>query len=108
MLIVPLQPLPNQALKITLGGQSCQVNVYQRKGALFLDLLVNNAPILNGTICENLNRLVRSVYLGFSGDLAFIDNQGATDPVYTGLGPTTDARFNLAYVEASELLPNEG
>ena len=60
--------------------------------------------IIGGVICENLNRIVRSLYLGFAGDLAFIDNQGSTDPVYTGLG----TRYSLAYIEADELLPNEG
>lgn len=108
MQIVPLQPVPNQALTISLGGQQCQLNVYQKGPNLYLDLLVNNALIIGGVICENLNRIVRSVYLGFSGDLAFIDNLGSNDPVYTGLGPTTGARFNLAYLSASELLPNEG
>lgn len=108
MLIVPLQAVPNQTLTISLGDQLCQINVYQKGPNLYLDLLVNNATIIIGTICENLNRLVRSLYLGFSGDLAFIDNQGSDDPLYTGLGPTADARFNLAYIEASELLPNEG
>lgn len=108
MLIVPLQPVPNQALTISLANQLCQVNVNQKGANLYLDLLVNNAPIIIGTICENLNRLVRSLYLGFAGDLAFIDTQGSEDPTYTGLGPTADARFLLAYIEANELLPNEG
>jgi len=108
LLIVPLQPVPNQAVTIALANQLCQINVYQKGTALYLDLLVNNVAVITGTICENLNRLVRSLYLGFSGDLAFIDNQGSEDPVYTGLGPTADARFTLAYIEASELLPNEG
>jgi hypothetical protein len=108
MLIVPLQPVPNQAVSITLANQLCQINVYQKGANLYLDLLVNNVPIIVGTICENLNRLVRSLYLGFSGDLAFIDNQGSSDPIYTGLGPTTDARYSLAYIEAGDLLANEG
>jgi len=104
MQIVPLQAVPNQTLTIRLGNQVCQLNVYQKGANLYLDLLVNNALIIGGVICENLNRIVRSLYLGFSGDLAFIDNQGSDDPVYTGLG----GRFSLAYVLPSELLPNEG
>jgi len=104
MQIVPLSAAPNQTLTISLGGQVTQLNVYQKSEGLYIDVLVNNVLIIGGVICENLNRIVRSLYLGFSGDLAFIDNEGSDDPVYTGLG----ARFSLAYLSASELLPNEG
>ena len=104
MQIIPLQPIPNQTLTVNLDGQICQLNVYQLGASLYIDVLVNNVLIIGGVICENLNRIVRSLYLGFQGDLAFIDGQGSSDPVYTGLG----SRYSLAYVEADELLPNEG
>jgi hypothetical protein len=103
MQIVPLQPVPNQTVTITLDSQLCQINAYQKGANLYLDLLVDNTLIAGGVICENLNRLVRYAYLGFAGDLAFIDNQGSNDPVYTGLGPDTSARYNLAYISAAEL-----
>lgn len=99
MVIIPLQAIPNQAVGVTLGGQVSQINVYQKSTGLFIDLYVNNVLIIGGVICQNLNRIVRSLYLGFSGDIFFIDNQGDTDPVYTGLG----TRYSLAYVTASEL-----
>ena len=99
MLIVPLQAVPNQAVTVALGGQVCQINIYQEDYGLFVDLYVNNALIIGGVIAENLNRIVRSAYLGFLGDLAFIDNQGNSDPDYTGLG----GRFSLAYLEVSDL-----
>lgn len=108
MLLVPLQPVPNQALTIDLAGQTCQINVVQDDNGMFLDLLVNNSPIVTGVICENLNRIVRNLYLGFAGDLAFCDNEGNTDPFYTGLGPSAAARYSLLYIEASELPANEG
>ena len=104
MQIVPLQPIPNQTLTVNLDGQITQINVYQRGASMFVDVLVNNVLIVGGVICQNLNRVVRSLYLGFQGDLAFMDNQGSTDPVYTGLG----TRYSLAYIEPDELLPNEG
>lgn len=100
MLIVPLQAVPNQALTITLNDQVCQIDVYQKAFGLFVDLYVNNSLVIGGVIAENLNRIVRSLYLGFSGDLAFIDNQGTTDPVYTGLG----TRYSLAYLFPDELV----
>lgn len=102
--VIPLKPLPNQALSVVLNNQACQINVYQKRYGLFLDLLVNNAVIVAGVICQNYNRIVRSAYLGFSGDLCFFDNQGTSDPVYTGLG----SRFSLIYIfpdQVPELSP---
>ena len=55
--------------------------------------------MIGGVIAGNLNVIVRSAYLGFVGDLAFIDTQGSDDPVYTGLG----ARWILTYFAPSEL-----
>lgn len=104
MQIIPLLPVPNQTLTVNLDGQITQLNVYQRGANLYVDVLVNNVLIIGGVICQNLNRIVRSLYLGFQGDLAFIDGQGSTDPAYTGLG----TRYSLAYIEPNELLPNEG
>lgn len=98
MQIVPLQAVPNQALSILLGGQNCQINVYTKAGSLYLDLYVDNVLIVGGVACQNLNRVVRSTYLGFIGDLGFIDNQGSSDPAYEGLG----TRYSLAYLETTD------
>ena len=102
MLVLPLQPVPSQTFTTTLANQLCQINVYQKATGLFLDLYVSGAPVIYGVLCENLNRIVRNSYLGFVGDLAFFDNQGTDDPVYTGLG----SRFSLIYLEAADLLTN--
>ena len=104
MQIIPLQPTPSQVVTVSLANQACQIAVYQLSTGLFVDLSVNNALIIGGVLCENLNRIVRSLYLGFIGDLCFIDNQGDADPVYTGLG----SRFSLAYLEASDLPAGQG
>lgn len=104
MQIIPVQPVPSQFVQVTLANQNCQLNIYQKAFGLFMDVLVDNEPIIQGVICQNLNRIVRSIYLGFIGDFVWIDNQGTDDPVFTGLG----ARFSLAYVEASELPPGRG
>ena len=104
MQIVPLQPLPNQTLQAQLGGQACSLNVYQYAYGLFVDVYVNNALIVAGVIAENLNRIVRSTYLGFVGDFVFVDTQDAADPVYTGLG----GRFQLVYLEEADLPPGQG
>ena len=99
MQIVPLQPVPNQLVTINLEEQVCKIAVYDKGGSLFFDLQLNNVPVVVGVLCENLNALVRSIYLGFSGDFSFLDNEGNSDPEYTGLG----TRWDLAYVTAAEL-----
>lgn len=102
--IVPLQPVPNQTLQCQLGGQACVLNVYQTAFALFVNLWVGNRLVQAGVIALNQVRIVRSSYLGFSGDLAFVDQQGDEDPVYTGLG----GRFQLLYFEPQDLPAGEG
>lgn len=109
MLVVPIQPVPNQTFQAQLGGQPCVLNVYQTAYGLFMDVFVGNTLIVGSVICENRNRIVRSLYLGFVGDFIFVDSQpdplnGPSDPVYTGLG----TRFLLEYLEASDLPANEG
>lgn len=104
MLIVPLQPVPNQSVQCQLGGQACTLNIYQYAYGLFVDVLVGTTAIISGVIAENANRIVRSLYLGFVGDFVFQDTQGTDDPVYTGLG----TRFQLVYLEAADLPAGEG
>jgi hypothetical protein len=99
MLTIPLQATPSQSLSVLLAGQNCQINVYQKSTGMYLDLYVSNSPIITATICLDRVRMVRETYLGFIGDLSFVDTQGASDPVYTGLG----SRFVLLYLEASDL-----
>jgi hypothetical protein len=106
--VVPLQPVPNQTLQVQLGQQPCVINVYQQAYGLFVDLYVGNSLIECGVIAQNLNRIVRDGYLGFVGELAFLDSQAtgdlATDPIYTGLG----SRYQLLYFEPSDLPAGEG
>jgi len=101
MLVIPLQTLPNQTIEVQLANQDCTINVYQRAYGLFLDLSVAGVSIVAGAVCENLNKIVRYAYLGFIGDLAFLDTQGSNDPGYTGLG--ANGRFQLMYLDASEV-----
>ena len=99
MQIIPLTAIASQTLTIVLNNQICQINVYQKGAAVYVDLYVNNVLIIGGVICENLNRIVRSAYLGFIGDLTFYDTQGNLDPVYTGLG----SRWILFYLDVADL-----
>jgi len=107
MQIIPLQAIPSQTLAVSLGTQQCTINVYQKFYGVFLDLYSTNAIsgplpslIIGGQICQNINLIVRSLYLGFIGDLAFVDTQGTSNPIYTGLG----TRFMLVYLTPEEVL----
>lgn len=93
---IPLVAVPAQSMAVLLGGQSCHINLYQKSTGLFIDLYVSDRLILAGIICENINPIVRSVYLGFVGDLYFYDTQGTNDPDYTGLAD----RFELIWDDA--------
>jgi hypothetical protein len=104
MKIIPLQALPSQTVSVLLANQNCTINVYQKSTGMFLDLYVDSTLIIGGVIGQDRNKIVRDAYLGFVGDLAFIDSEGADDPVYTGLG----GRFSLAYLEVSDLSAGAG
>lgn len=98
-LVVPVQALSDQTAQVQLGGQPVSVNCYQTLYGLFMDVLVNGQQIIGGVLCHNANRIVRSLYLGFSGDFIWVDTHGTTDPVYTGLG----ARYQLVYLDETDL-----
>lgn len=100
MQIIPIQAVPKQSVKAHLGNQSCKIVIHQNLYGLFLDLYVNEALLVAGVICQDRNRLVRSAYLGFAGDLMFEDLRGTDDPTADGLG----SRFQLVYLDASELV----
>jgi hypothetical protein len=108
MVIVPLQAVPSQLVAVSLGGQNCKIAVAQKTAAMFVDLYVDDAAIITGVIAETNNAIVRSAYLGFNGDIAFIDLSPAVppgstnypvDPYYQAIG----TRFLLAYFPPSEL-----
>ena len=102
MVVVPLQPLPNQTLQAQINNQPCTISVFQFNYGLFFSLFVGSTPIVLSVICRNLNRLVRDLYLGFSGDFIFVDTQGSDDPDYLGLGGPT-ARYQLVYLSPDNL-----
>jgi len=103
MQTVPLLAVPSQKIKTTLADQIVELDIYQRRYGLFVDVYVNSVLEIGAVICQNLNRIIRSAYLnrnaGFSGDFVFNDTQGTADPVYTGLG----TRYELLYLSADEL-----
>ena len=99
MQIIPVTDTYAQTFSVTLGGQDCTLNLYQRPAGLFIDVSVAGTLVIGGVICRNTTRVVRDAYLGFIGDLLWLDNQGQTDPASPGLG----TRYSLVYLEASEV-----
>jgi len=99
MKIIPLSAKRSQQFAIVLGAQNCTIKVYQKRTGMFLDISVASVPVLTAVICQDRVRLIRQDYLGFIGDLAFMDTQGTDAPSYKGLG----TRWVLMYLEASDL-----
>jgi hypothetical protein len=106
MQIIPIVDTYSQTLSVQLAGQNCTINLYQKSTGLFCDLYVNGSLLIGGVICQNLNLIVRSLYLGFAGDLFFYDTQGTyaipstgSDPSSPGLG----TRYLLLYLEVTDL-----
>ena len=93
MVTIPTQAAANQTFNAILSGQAAQLKVYQRATGLFVDLYVNDALIIGGVAALNAAMIVRTPYLGFLGDLAFVDTQGSEDPTFGGLG----TRFALMH-----------
>lgn len=99
MMIVPIQPVPNQTLSVTLARQAAQIAIRQNGGNLYFDLLLNDAYIVRTRICRDRQRLlIDAKYRGFKGDFAFVDTQGTEDPQYAGLG----SRYVLYYLAENE------
>lgn len=80
-------------MNVTLGKQNCQIKIYQKSTGVYLDLSIENIPLVNTILCLDRVKLIRHSYLGFVGNLAFVDTQGMTDPIYTGMG----SRYCLIY-----------
>ena len=98
MQTVPLQPVPSQSTKVVLGGQNCQILVYQKPQGVFVDINADGVDISVGTIARDAVPLISREYAGFIGNLIFIDTQGSDDPSYEGLGD----RWTLVYLTAEE------
>lgn len=104
-LVIPVQPVAAQQLSVILAAQSVDITLRQLATGLFMDLQSNGREIVGLVICQDKNRIVRDLYLGFAGDLFFYDNTDAgEDPHFTGLG----TRFSLIYLGPDELPPGVG
>ncbi len=96
--VIPLTNAPAQVVSISLGGQSCLINIYTKSinipvvppgsilsdpnptfentNPVFLNLFVNNLLVLGGIVVRNGSLMLMNTYLGFIGDLSVIDTSG--------------------------------
>jgi hypothetical protein len=95
---IPLQPVPTQATKVVLGGQNVQLLIYQKPQGVFVDINADGVDIVAGIVARDAVPLMCRNYMGFIGNLLFVDTQGNSDPTYDGLG----SRFSLVYLTAEE------
>lgn len=100
---VSLQSVPSQKIKTVLNNQIVNINVYQLRYGLYVDVYVDNTLVIGAVACKNLNRIIRSDYLnesvGFKGDFTFYDTHGVNDPTYDKLG----SRYLLLYLTQEDL-----
>lgn len=101
MLEVPLLPIPNQELQITLDNQDCLLHLYQRGDFLYLDLAIDDVEVRNGAICLPAMSIITQAY-PFTGHLIFTDELSEPTkqkpPTYDGLG----TRYFLYYMTDQE------
>jgi hypothetical protein len=99
---IPLQAVPSQTRKVVLDGQNFQILIYTKtvitEDQIFVDVNVDDVEINSGRIALNLVPLISRTYMGARGNLYFIDTQGLSDPIYTGLG----TRYQLIYLTEAE------
>ena len=100
MLTISIEPNKSQSISVSLAGQQCVIRMIQRESFIYMDLTVNGNPIMQGIPCLYGNKMVGYSYLGFKGDLVFLDSDAQQDPHWDGLGK----RHILYYIEENELV----
>ncbi|MUH03186.1 hypothetical protein GM609_06725 [Bombella sp. ESL0387] len=98
MAIIPLTAVPSQEVTCTLSGRACRLWVRQLSTGLYLDLWLDEKPLIMGATCFTGVDLIRNPASPLSGRLYFTDTQGNADPYYDGIGD----RFFLNYDEGAE------
>lgn len=109
MVEIPLLPLPNQEVLVTIGDQDCTLHVYQRGERLYMDLALDGETLRQGAVCLPGVNVCGAPY-PFTGVLFFADILSLPDkqqpPHYSLLGE----RFFLYYAtdeEAAEMLAED-
>ena len=117
MQLIPISAVPSQTFSASLDGQAASFALYQlgagEAGEMFMDLTSNGVSIFSAKQCRAYGGLPNTRarfmltgrrYLGFLGDLLFLDTQATAlnpteDPQASGLG----ARWQLMYFTEADL-----
>lgn len=78
LVVVPLQPIPNQSVSFMLNNTAYTVDVDSMRGELYISVWRAGEYVLR-------NRALRS-YAPVGFGLQLVDSEGTEDPGYTGLG----------------------
>lgn len=91
--VIPIQPLALQTFNCTLDGGQAQFTITSTDDGVFADVVYNGVAVIAGRLCLDRTDINPAKYNGLPQGLFFADQQGTTDPVYTGFG----SRFLLLY-----------
>lgn len=84
---ISLSPIPNQIFSFTNGTDEYEVELNSRLNNLYATVKKNNEIVVCNRICRNMTYICQW--------LIFADQQGNTDPEYTGLG----SRYRLIWAD---------
>lgn len=103
MLELPLEATVNQEFLVTLGEQDCTIALYQRGAAMYLDLRVGAATVVQGAICQPGMGIVQRATDAFQGQLYMLDERSRPaeqqPPQWHGLG----TRWRLYWLTPEEV-----
>ncbi|GAA3686748.1 MULTISPECIES: phage baseplate plug family protein [Acetobacter] len=93
--VIPLNAVAQQSVQVTLSSQSVQLDIQQRTTGLYMNIWLNGTMIIAGLLCQDRTWIVQKSYFGMPGDMMFADQEGKSDPDYSGLS----GRYVLMYQE---------
>ena len=97
-----LTATPNQEFLVTLDGQNCTINLYQRDDYIFLDLTVGQEVVKQGAICMPLVGIIQKP-ANFKGQLYLYDSYSPSSSQTLATWENLGERYKLVYVTESEL-----
>jgi hypothetical protein len=98
MLIIPIQPIPNQNIRLTVNEQACEITLRQQNTGIYFSLVSDGVSICNSVLVQNAAPL--NSQFNFNGVFVLFDVDGKGKPDYSKLG----TKWMLYYLEAGELV----
>jgi hypothetical protein len=95
MMQIPINSVPNQTFSVLLNKKNCTINLNNRGSYMYIDLYVNNTPVILGEKCSQAPLIIYE-YLAtiLGGNLIFVNtDNGNAYPFYTKFGITQQLIF---------------